>query len=100
MDEYSLTPDLSLLVTLEDEKLVVRANRQRKLRLLASSESEFSFDELKARIAFVRDATGTVTGLVLRRNGREAHGRKRLPDPLGGRRPWAESLAPDPEREG
>ena len=44
--------------------------------MLPESENVFTVREVKARITFVRDDKGSVTGLTLNQNGRDLPGKK------------------------
>lgn len=66
---YQLAPHFSLEMTLKGDELHTRATGQEELRLWPESESDFFLKEVDAQVTFVRDAHGTVTGLVLHQNG-------------------------------
>lgn len=73
---YQLAPNFALVVTLDGDALYARATGQGKIRLWPEAETEFFIKEVDAQISFVRDAQGTVTGLVLHQNGADIPGRK------------------------
>lgn len=69
--EYELTPEMSVVVTLEDGHLQVEPTGQPKLTLFAESEDMFFLRAVNAQISFSRDASGAVTALVLHQGGRD-----------------------------
>jgi hypothetical protein len=73
---YELTPTFSIEVTRNGSELWLQATSQPKVRLWPESESEFFLKEVDAQITFVRDASGTVTGLVLHQGGQNPEARK------------------------
>jgi hypothetical protein len=66
---YQLGPQFVLEITLADSVLQVRPTGQDVADLFPESETDFLFKVVDAQITFVRDAQGTVTGLVLHQNG-------------------------------
>ena len=70
------SPGLILDVTLGDGALSVKPAGQPAARLWPETETGFFLEEVDAQIAFTRDATGAVSGLILRQNGEERPGRK------------------------
>ncbi len=73
---YQLTPQFLLEVTLGEGGLQVRPTGQNISDVFAESETEFFFKIVDAQISFVRDAQGTVTGLVLHQNGNDLAARR------------------------
>lgn len=73
---YPLAPTFVLTITVENGALFVQATGQPKLPVFASAKDEFFYKVVPARISFQRDPTGTVTGLVLRQNGRDMPAKK------------------------
>jgi CubicO group peptidase (beta-lactamase class C family) len=69
--EYELTPEMSLVLTLEDGQLQLQATGQQQVPLFAESEDMFFLRAVNAQISFTRDAAGEVTALVLHQGGRE-----------------------------
>jgi D-alanyl-D-alanine-carboxypeptidase/D-alanyl-D-alanine-endopeptidase len=67
--EYPLAPGFVLTVTVEDGALHVQATGQPKLRIYASSETEFFYREVEARITFVPGPDGRAERLILHQNG-------------------------------
>ncbi|HVX39049.1 MAG TPA: serine hydrolase [Gemmatimonadaceae bacterium] len=73
---YQLAPNFALVVTLDGDALYAQATGQPKIRIWPESETDFFIKEVDAQISFVRDAQGTVTGLVLHQNGANIPGKK------------------------
>jgi len=67
--EYPLTPQFALSVTVADGALAVQATGQGRFPVYASAKDEFFYKVVEARLSFVRDAAGRVTGLVLHQHG-------------------------------
>ena len=74
--DYELSPEFSVVVTLEDEALFVQATGQSKLRVFAESETKFFLRVVEAQISFALDDSGAVTGMILHQGGRDRPGRK------------------------
>jgi D-alanyl-D-alanine-carboxypeptidase/D-alanyl-D-alanine-endopeptidase len=74
--EYALAPTFILTVTREGNALFVQATGQSRVPVLAESETEFFLKIVDAQISFVKDASGTVTGLVLHQNGQNQPAKK------------------------
>jgi hypothetical protein len=74
---YQLAPGFEVDVTLRDEALFAQSNNGgAPARLWPESPSDFFLKEADAQVTFVRDAGGTVTGLVLHQFGRDRPARK------------------------
>jgi hypothetical protein len=67
--EYPLAPQFVLTVTVVDGALAVQATGQGRFPVYASAKDEFFYKVVEARLTFVRDAAGRVTGLVLHQQG-------------------------------
>lgn len=76
--EYELVPAFHIVVTQEGKALFIQATGQPKVPVFAESDTAFFLKVVDAQVTFVRDSTGTVTGLVLHQNGQHVPGR-RLP---------------------
>jgi D-alanyl-D-alanine-carboxypeptidase/D-alanyl-D-alanine-endopeptidase len=74
--EYRLAPVFTLTVTREEDNLFVQATGQPRFRVYPSSETEFFYKAVDAKITFVKDSAGQVTGLVLHQGGRDMKGAK------------------------
>lgn len=73
---YALAPNFELAVTVEEGALLVQATGQSKIRVFASSPTEFFYKVVDAQITFVPDANGRVNALVLHQNGRDLAGKR------------------------
>ena len=74
---YELAPGFELVLSVRDGGLYVRANPGGgSVRIWPESPARFYSDEADAEIDFVRDARGTVTGLVLHQYRRDRPARK------------------------
>ena len=73
---YALTPQVTLVVTLEDGHLMAEAAGQSKFPLIAASETMFFPEDSGAAFEFVRDGDGKVTGLVLHQGGKDLKAQK------------------------
>jgi hypothetical protein len=74
--EYELKPDFTLTVTVEKDQLFVQATGQPRIPAFPSSETEFFLKEVEAQISFVKDATGSVTRLIVHQSGNDMPARK------------------------
>jgi hypothetical protein len=73
---YRLDPTLELDVTMRDSVLHVQSTGGAVVRLWAETERDFFLKDIDAQVTFVRDASGTVTGLVVHQFGRDRPARK------------------------
>ncbi|MFN8581405.1 MAG: serine hydrolase [Gemmatimonadaceae bacterium] len=73
---YELAPQFSIEVTRKGAALFAQATGQGAFQLWPESEAEFFLKEIDAQVSFVRDAQGTVTGLVLHQGGGNSPGKK------------------------
>ncbi|HVZ28813.1 MAG TPA: serine hydrolase [Asticcacaulis sp.] len=71
---YELAPTFSIVVTLEDGRLVTQATNQPKVPIFAESETTFFAKVVNAQITFVKGPDGKVTSLILHQNGRDITG--------------------------
>jgi len=69
--EYRLSPQFSITVSRDGDKMFVQATNQPKFEIFAEKENEFFLKMPEAEITFVKDASGKVTGMVLHQNGRD-----------------------------
>ncbi|MEO8199405.1 MAG: serine hydrolase [Gemmatimonadota bacterium] len=74
--EYTLAPDFSIAVTREGDKIFGQATGQGRFQLYPRDTREFYVRVVDARVVFLRNDAGTVTGLMLYQNGKEIPGRK------------------------
>ena len=74
--EYEFSSRFSVVVTLESGRLWVQATGQSKSPIFAESETIFFSKAIIAEFTFAKDDDGTVTGMTLHQNGRDAPGRR------------------------
>jgi CubicO group peptidase (beta-lactamase class C family) len=74
--EYELGPGFVFTITREGDHLMMQATGQGKAEAFPASETNFFFKVVRADITFVKDATGSVTHLVLNQGGRQMNAKK------------------------
>jgi len=74
--EYELAPGFVMRVFREGDKFMTQATGQQAFEIVADSETTFRPRTINAKLMFVKDADGKVTGLKLNQNGREISGKK------------------------
>ena len=74
--EYELTPGFSLRVFRNGEKFMTQATGQGEIEIVADSETVFSPRGIRAKLTFIKDADGKVTGVRLDQGGRQIEGKK------------------------
>ncbi len=74
---YDLSPTFAIVITREGSQLIAQATGQPRFAIFAEAEGEFFLKEVEAQLSFTKDASGTVTGLVLHQNGAHQPARKR-----------------------
>jgi CubicO group peptidase (beta-lactamase class C family) len=74
--EYEVSPSFIVKIFKEGEKLMTQATNQPAFELFPEGENSFALKVVNAKVSFVRDAAGTVTGLVINQGGRDVAGRK------------------------
>lgn len=74
--DYEVTPRFTLTVTKDGGKLYAQGTGQPKMELIAVSETQFTLAEVKANIAFEKDASGKIVALVLKQGERTANAKK------------------------
>jgi CubicO group peptidase (beta-lactamase class C family) len=67
--DYALTPEVTLSIAREGDRLWGGPKGQDRRELLAESETRFFFDDSETEITFVKDANGKVTHLIVHQNG-------------------------------
>lgn len=67
--EYALTPTVSLVITLDGNKLMGRVGTQPAFQLFAQSPTTFFLRAAPATVEFDTDAAGAVTGLTVVQGG-------------------------------
>jgi tetratricopeptide (TPR) repeat protein len=74
--EYQVAPNFVVAVFKEGDKLMTQATGQPKIELLPESETTFSLRVVNAKVTFVRDPQGQVTGIVIQQGGRDTPAKK------------------------
>ncbi len=74
--EYEVSPTFIVKMFKEGDKLMTQATNQPALELFPDGPDTFMLRVVNAKVTFVKDAAGTVTGLVLNQNGRDINGKK------------------------
>jgi CubicO group peptidase (beta-lactamase class C family) len=69
--EYQMTPEMSIVITLEDGRLHAQPSGQQKIPLFAETDDMFFARAVNAQVSFTRDSSGEVTALVLHQGGRQ-----------------------------
>ena len=77
--EYRLGLFFWLTVTMENDRLMVRATNQPKVPVFAESPTKFFYKVVDAQITFVADDKGDVEKLILHQNGADHEARRELP---------------------
>ncbi len=74
--EYEVSPSFIVKIFREGDKLMTQATNQPAFELFAEGENSFALKVVNAKVTFVKDAAGTVTGLVINQGGRDVPGKK------------------------
>ena len=74
--EYELAPGFVLRVFREDDKLMTQATGQEKFEIFAESDTTFAPRAFNAKLTFIKDSEGKVTGVRLDQGGRQINGKK------------------------
>lgn len=74
--EYELAPGFTITVSLRENGLKAQATGQSSFDIYAEKENVFFLKVVDAKIEFVKDASGTVTEMILYQNGQQPHGKK------------------------
>ena len=74
--EYEIAPGFVMRVFREGDKFMTQATGQEKFEIFAESETTFAPRAFNARLTFVKDAEGKVTGIRLTQNGKETNAKK------------------------
>jgi CubicO group peptidase (beta-lactamase class C family) len=74
--EYEIAPGFVLRVFREADKFMTQATGQNKFEIFAESETTFSPRAFNAKLTFVKDSEGKVTGIRLTQGGKETNGKK------------------------
>lgn len=68
---YQFAPGMNMLIMLEGDGLLTKLGPQPSIPIYPESQSMFFTKAVDAQIEFEKDASGTVTGLILHQNGRD-----------------------------
>jgi CubicO group peptidase (beta-lactamase class C family) len=74
--EYEVSPTFVVKIFKEGDKLMTQASNQPAFELFPEGENKFMLRLVNAKVTFVKDAAGTVTGLTIHQNGRDVSGKK------------------------
>lgn len=74
--EYEVNPSFKATVFKDGDKLMTQATNQPPFELYPEAKDKFFLKVVEAKVTFVRDDKGKVTGLVLHQNGREMPAQK------------------------
>ena len=74
--EYEVGPGFVMRVFREGDKFMTQATGQGKFEIFAESETTFSPRAFPAKLTFIKDADGKVTGLKLNQGGKEREAKK------------------------
>ncbi len=74
--EYEIAPDFVMRVFREGDKFMTQATGQEKFEVFAESETTFYPRAFIAKLTFVKDAEGKVTGIRIDQGGRVTLGKK------------------------
>ena len=74
--EYELMPGFTIKFFREGAKFMTLATGQGPAEIFAETETKFFLKVVDAQVEFIKDASGTVTGIVLDQNGRKLPGKK------------------------
>jgi tetratricopeptide (TPR) repeat protein len=74
--EYEMAPGFVMRVFREGDKFMTQATGQPQFEIFAESETTFSPRAFNAKLTFVKDSEGKVTGIRLTQGGKETNGKK------------------------
>ena len=74
---YELTPDFSIVFTLEGNQLMTQATHQPKFPVFPESQTRFFLKVVDAQVEFFTDDNGQVSYMILPQNGQEMKGVKK-----------------------
>jgi serine-type D-Ala-D-Ala carboxypeptidase/endopeptidase len=73
---YELTPDFSITITQDQDRLYLQATAQPKVELFAETPTQFFLTIVDAKITFIKDDLGQIDRLILDQNGQRLPGQK------------------------
>jgi len=74
--EYELSPTFKAVVFKDGDRLMAQATNQPAFELYPEGENKFFLKVVDAKVTFVKDDKGQVTGLILHQNGQDVPGKK------------------------
>jgi len=74
--EYTLSPTFSLIVTNENNSLMLQGTGQPKIKVYAEDQTKFFALAVNARMEFIKDASGKVISAMLYQNGQTHEAKK------------------------
>ena len=74
--EYEVTPSFIVKIFKEGDKLMTQASNQPAFELFPEGENKFALRVVDAKVSFMKDATGTVTSLMIHQGVRDVPGKK------------------------
>lgn len=74
--EYEVGPGFVMRVFREGDKFMTQATGQPQFEIFPESETTFYPRAFVAKLTFVKDADGKVTGILIAQGGRETHGKR------------------------
>ena len=77
--EYEVGPNFMMRVFREGNKFMTQATGQPAFEIFAESETTFAPRAFPAKLTFVKDANGKVTGISIDQNGRVTQGKRITP---------------------
>ncbi|NJM44960.1 MAG: serine hydrolase [Alkalinema sp. RU_4_3] len=73
---YELTPEFSIAITQDQDRLYLQATGQSKVELFAETPTHFFLTVVEAKITFIKDDQGKIDRLILDQNGQRLPGKK------------------------
>jgi hypothetical protein len=67
---------MTISITKEGSKLMMQPRGQDKVELFPEAETKFFIKAIQFEVEFVKDQSGTVTGLVLNQGGQKMNAKK------------------------
>jgi tetratricopeptide (TPR) repeat protein len=74
--EYEVTPSFTVKIFKEGTKLMTQATGQPVFELFPEAEDKFYLKVVNAKVSFIKDDKGQISGLVIHQGGRDVTGKK------------------------
>ncbi|HKZ02582.1 MAG TPA: serine hydrolase [Pyrinomonadaceae bacterium] len=74
--EYEVTPSFTVKIFKEGAKLMTQATGQPVFELFPEAEDKFFLKVVNARVSFIKDDKGQISGLIIHQGGRDVTGKK------------------------